>query len=230
MWSFLLARKQFVAKCQITKRGILVMRIKTALIGLLAAIAMAIPVLAAGAAQNNSHPIGISVAFYNPDYPPSGLFANWSGHSLLSFGVTDNTNPLTIVGLRISANSGQRARNFQFDINSQNGKCPFIEVWAVEKSASAPSLYISDMISDLGSGDGFTFKDLKNGFTRVFFNAANNNCFDSDTAFSNIYIADYAYCGCSFQDSVNNEFVNTLAVANQIQPKPEFDSTLDFNF
>ncbi len=205
------------------------MRIKTALIGLLAAIAIAIPVISSGASANNIPSHGSSVAFYNPDYPPSGLFANWSGHQLLDFGVSDNSNPLTIVGLRIAANSSQRARTFQFDINSQNGKCPFIEVWAVEKSASAPSLYISDMLSDLGSSDGFTFKDLKNGFTRVYFDAANNSDFGSNTAFSTIYIADYAYCGCSFEDKLNNQSVNGQAVADLIFPKPEFDSTLDFD-
>jgi hypothetical protein len=131
--------------------------------------------------------------------------------------------------LRITANSSLRAKTFQFDINSQNGKCPFIEVWAVEKTASAPSLYISDMLSDLGSSDGFTFKDLKNGFTRVSFNASDNSDFDPNTAFSTIYIADFAYCGCSFEDKLNNQFVNGVAVSDLIQPKPEFDSTLDFD-
>lgn len=204
------------------------MKLKVALTGLLISLAVAAPVVAGGL-RNHMRSSAISVADYNTECPPpDGMFANWNRNRLwtLTFGDALASDCLDI-GLRIDAPSSLVGKTFQFDVNTSQGNTPYMEVWVVPPGLTGPVLAFEGPFSDF-SGNGFTQTTLNNGFTRLQFNAANSDL-DPGTTFSSIYFADFNYGCYAFQDQITNAFLNGTYVPANIQPQPEFDSTLDFD-
>src|SRR5580658_9829314 len=108
------------------------MRLKVAILGLLVSAAVAVPVLAS-AIHTSNRPNGTSVYYTGEDgeNPPSGLFANWTNRPyMLSFGISDNNDELSRVGLRVSCPAGQAAQSFQLDVNTTNQNAAFLAIFA----------------------------------------------------------------------------------------------------
>lgn len=200
------------------------MKIRTALTGLLLSLAVALPVVAGGL-RNHQRASAISVADY--DCVPTGMFANWSQNRgwTLTFGDSNTTDELD-VGLRIDAPSGQIAKTFQIDLNTANGNFPYAEIWAVIPGTTGPQVVGAGPITT-AVGPGLTQTTLPNGFIRFGFNAKQYGL-PEGTTFSSLYFADGSNGSTPFSDQATNAFLNGIYVPANIQPVPEFDSTLDF--
>jgi hypothetical protein len=218
------------------------MKVKTAVLGFLVSAMVAVPVVAQ--VHQNVHPIATSATWYSheefPSNPPSGIFANWTTHShqsLLSFGLSTSAQAETVVGVRVDAPSGQRGKTWSMDVNTTQGSDPFFMTFFVAQGASAPTLANFSFIESPGalpvtqapifeSPSPFTVSNAGRGFSRYTFNA--NAAGMNGGAFSSIYFADLNGRVSTFQDAVTNIVVNGTAAFANIQPTPEFDSTLDF--
>lgn len=105
------------------------MKLKQALVGLVIAAGVTVPVIAHGA--HVDPPIGEAVV---QDSDDSGIFGNWStrsGHWFLNFGDVDASQP-NAVGLRITPSeegSEEVFKGWSMDINTRNGAQPFFQTY-----------------------------------------------------------------------------------------------------
>lgn len=213
------------------------MKFKLAAIGLLASAACAVPVLAAHGGHggqsrtNRFHPIPVTAVGVVCDsdegfYGERGGFAAWTslgrkqGYEF-DFGQTDSEGDDT-VGLRVDApNTPAISSNVDWDLTEASS--PYIVITL--NDGSGTDFFIDDFLSNLGSGDGFSFSSLSNGFTRVAWNSANASGFVPGSKFNNLYYLDIPFGG-AFEESMLNVLINGKAVTPKLQTLPSSDCTV----
>jgi hypothetical protein len=220
------------------------MKLKIAALGLLASAVCALPVLAHGSSIHgngsvNVHHVsgpllGTPVCYsFDDDFNINGDFAVWQsvgGHGSSNngfqfvFGTPSYRND-GYEGLRIDANN-QKCRSWQVDWDLRSSANPYISEF-INDPTNGPEDWFDFYSAPTSSSGAFTVTTLKNGFTRINYNAQSDSIATNAT-WSGIYFFEYNDYQAS-SDTLRNVLLNNTPVTPNLLTTPAFDYTLYFD-
>ena len=110
------------------------------------------------------------------------------------------------------------------DVNLSNSDDPYFFVYA-NVPGSGPQFWVDYFLFDTPV-DGFTAVNLRNGYTRYTYTAANDGL-GRGASFNSVYLMDFS-SDVDISDTVTNISVNGLAVLPILQPIPYADCNAEF--
>ena len=200
------------------------MKMKSALVSGLISVLCAVPAFAAHttpAAHYVQHAAaaGFICGFSDNDLTDvTTTFANAGGH--YRFNVYIPADSDCIAGLRLDCPTAQQAKSIQMDINFSNSNDPYFYLY-VNNPGSGPQFWNETFLSDVPD-DGFTAVNLRNGYTRYTYTAANDGLGHGST-FNSLYFTDFSNDNFDVSDSITNISVNGNAVLPILQAFPYSD-------
>lgn len=149
----------------------------------------------------------------------------WSSQNLhYKFNVNIPAFSEALAGLRLDCPTNQQANYFQMDVNLSNSDDPYFFVYA-NVPGSGPQFWVDYFLFDTPV-DGFTAVNLRNGYTRYTYTAANDGL-GRGASFNSVYLMDFS-SDVDISDTVTNISVNGLAVLPILQPIPYADCNAEF--
>jgi len=198
------------------------MRAKTALVSGLLSMLCAIPAFAAHttpAGHYVQHAAAAGVICGDPTYDYD-VTTTWTSQNLhYKFNVNIPANSEADAGLRLDCPSNQQANYFQMDVNTYNANDPYFFVYA-NVPGYGPEYWTYAHLFQIPEY-GFTAVNLRNGYTRYTYTAANDSL-GKGASFNSIYFWDSSST-VDISDTVTNISVNGLAVLPILQPIPYAD-------